>query len=523
MALRMILSIQKHTKVLITAALLVLLIIILFTKASSDLTELTYIITETRGIDSFDPISADSTQNLPVMRMLYATPLESGDGNSLESSILSEFRYNSETRTIHFRVKPGLSFADGQKLTAEDVALAITRMAYFRPTFPVIKNIVGVAEWSERKQGIVSPPAGIVIQDDSIVIHLDRPHVNPLFRFCLELFSIIPKSCVDLTSGKLSCRQPAFSGYFRLADASLNETSFAIRSEDGAPKLKQKISKVTFRYQTLEEACSRKLKIDEVIAGSETEFLVSNCRNLVADKQIHWLPSARFLVLRFNPHHSLFLRREARQYFAERVRQVLRQDANSVDVQRGLFSRLLPGYLSSAEFPEPDERFASSFKDKEIVLPVGGPNIVSAASSAVIEVAHQLGMRVETVEPSNQAESVAKFINGEFAVTVGGSGFWAQDPVGDLTMWFTKNLHKTMTFAWEDDGIYSRLYELENELDPKQIKTKMESFNQYLYDQSIIAPIVHFRRLFISSSLAGDLLIPQAITSPAPWQLTVKQ
>jgi ABC-type transport system substrate-binding protein len=522
MAHRMISSIPRPIKTLVVATSLVV-VSILFTKANRNLADLTYIITETAGPESFDPINADGTQNLPVMRMLYATPLESGANSILESSILSEFKYDAESRTVRFTVKSGLRYSDGQELSVEDVALAVARMAYFRPTFPVIKNIVGVTEWSARRQGIAELPAGIRIYGDSISIVLDRPQANPLFRFCLELFSVVPKSCIDLTTGKLLCKVPPFSGYFNLTEQSSRELTFEVRKDEGAPKLKRPLSMVRFKYQTLEAACSQSLKMNEVIAGSETEYLASGCVNLIESKQLHWLPSARFLVLRFNPHHSLFDSREARQFFAERVRRALSGKNTGLEVQRSLFPKLLPGYLKASEFSEPGDVVASSFRGKEITLPQGGPNVVSGTMKVVIEVARELGMKVRTIEPSNPADSVAKFVNGEFGVTVGGSGFWAQDPVGDLSMWFTKSLHKTMTFAWEDEGIYSRLANLETEVDPERIRLKMEDFNKYIYAQSIIAPVAHFRRLFITSSQVDELAIPQAITSPAPWHLTAKQ
>ena len=50
-----------------------------------------FIITETKMIESFDPLNADKTINLPAMRMLYATPLQINRDNKLISLVLEKF------------------------------------------------------------------------------------------------------------------------------------------------------------------------------------------------------------------------------------------------------------------------------------------------------------------------------------------------------------------------------------------------------------------------------------------------
>lgn len=116
--------------------------------------ELKYVITETGRANSYDPLNADKTQNLPVMRMMYLTPLEVDSNNSLTSTILSSFLYDSETNEIVFIVKENLFFQDGTRILPTDIEMSIKRMAYFRPDFPIIRDIVGVHDWSKQKLGL---------------------------------------------------------------------------------------------------------------------------------------------------------------------------------------------------------------------------------------------------------------------------------------------------------------------------------------------------------------------------------
>jgi hypothetical protein len=128
-------------------------------------------------------------------------------------------------------------------------------------------------------------------------------------------------------------------------------------------------------------------------------------------------------------------------------------------------------------------------------------------------------MKVNIIKDPPGDSFVTDFVSGKIAIISGGSGFWAQDPIGDVAMWFTPNLHKTMTFTWSDRELHKRISELENAVDPIKLKNELESFNRYVYERSIIAPVVHFRRFYISSKHIKNLNIPQAVTAPAPWQL----
>jgi ABC-type transport system substrate-binding protein len=83
-----------------------------------------YVITETGLPNSFDPLDADATQNLPVARMLYLTPLEASGDNQLQSEILESYKYDPATAKVTWMVKRGLTFSDGTEITPQDVAFA---------------------------------------------------------------------------------------------------------------------------------------------------------------------------------------------------------------------------------------------------------------------------------------------------------------------------------------------------------------------------------------------------------------
>ena len=80
-------------------------------------------------------------------------------------------------------------------------------MARNRPTFPVIRYIKGIEEWSKSPDAYNLELPGLKKSQNEILIEFSESTSNPLFRFCLELFSIIPEKCIDKVTDKLICEK----------------------------------------------------------------------------------------------------------------------------------------------------------------------------------------------------------------------------------------------------------------------------------------------------------------------------
>ncbi|NJM09460.1 MAG: hypothetical protein HC883_00735 [Bdellovibrionaceae bacterium] len=143
---------------------------------------------------SLDPLDADRHENLAVARMVHSTPIEVSVDNTLVSQVLSSFTYDTETRTIRWLVKSGVTYSDGTAITPEDIAFSVARMLHARPNFPVISQIKGTKKWIAQPESLQTFPSGIRVMGNQIEIEFDQPVANPFFRFTLELFSIIPKT-----------------------------------------------------------------------------------------------------------------------------------------------------------------------------------------------------------------------------------------------------------------------------------------------------------------------------------------
>lgn len=499
----------------------VLISAIFFTtgKTEVDSLNINYIVTETAGPDSFDPLNADKTQNLAVMRMLYFTPFEVDKNNLLKSSVFENYEYDSTLNVLKLEAKSNLFFDDGSPIEVQDILLSILRMSYFKPDFPMIKEIIGVKKWSEAQRGLSSLPEGIEVSGSKITIKFRKMMLNPMFRLCLELFSIIPKRCIDLSSGKFVCDIAPASGYFKISNRSNEKIIFEKRDlvTPGAENITANY--ITFSFKKLTEICNTKLSENEIVAASELDYINSKCDFVNA--HLHWMAASRFGVLRFNTNIHFFSSPKYRNFFAEQVRKQIDSMNIGLRSERSLLSPLLPGYLERDQFSAVNEDLKEYFKGQKITLVSDQAPVLSFTYKAILETAKSLEMDVEIVQAAKNEEIVKAFLANKISVIAGASGFWAQDPVGDISMWFTKNLHKTMTFAWADNKLYSLLEEIENETTESDLSLRIQDLNKHIYNSSIVAPLVHFRRLYITNSNIKSLNLPQAITSPAPWQISL--
>lgn len=494
--------------------------------SSTSLKRMDYIITETKMVESFDPLNADKTVNLPVMRMLYATPLQIDRDNKLISLVLEKFSYDEASKVIKLTAKNGIRFSDGTPLLPKDIYFAILRMARNRPTFPVIKHIKGIEAWSKDPAPYKKVLPGLQIKGEDIFIELTEATSNPLFRFCLELFAIIPESCIDKDSDKVTCERPASSGPFVLSSQTENTLLFSQRKELHFGD--NQYEEIRFIYQDLADICQEKKNLsytdESVLSGNEMSYNLSLCQNSHHPilRKTHWTPAARFGFVLLNPTVAPFEKSSHRLYFTEKLRQYIKTHHPEMVVTRSLFTEILPGFLPFEEKDSSVSKLIADVKEgdfsgKDFIMPEEVSVANSILQKAVASVARELSMNVIHDQKEN-------FVGGKKAVEIASSGFWAQDPTGDLFMFFTKNLHKPLEYVWKDETHYSLLEKIQTEISKGEDFTKtMEEFNHHLIEASLFAPVVHFRRFYSTQESISSFEYPKAITSPAPWQFSMKK
>ena len=482
-----------------------------------------YVMTNAETPTSFDPLDADHSNNISMARMVYLTPLEPSAHNSLSSHILTEFSYNSSIRTISWMVKDGLFFSDHSPITVEDVAFAVVRMAYTRPKFPVLKHIAGLAEWREGKNPLQSTPKGIRVEGNKIEITFEKDVPNPLYRFCLELFSIIPKRCVDAKGNKIICDPIPTSGQYFISQKNEKEWTFVKNRNLNFKGPYQ----IVFDYWGNSNILERLNSIDQntVVYSDDGTISLDEQKNLPKDFKMRVRSASRFVGLLMNPKAPSFKRPECRRAFGN-LAVLAYAKTNDTAPQASLFARVIPGYLTPEQLRQ-RSKFAV-LKDMErcrddlkktplrwgVIKDIGHRKNREGVTQ---EIFRSLGVSVpRPLMLESYPQFYRAFVEGELDFITFGSGFWALDVAGDLQMLFTPNLHKALEFVAGD----LRLQELIEEAaqNPKDDKA-FAQVNQYLYDHALIRPYSHFKRFYLARN--PNLLnnIPIGITFPAPWQL----
>ena len=462
------------------------------------------IITETAKFNSLDPLDGDKTQNLPVVRMIYLTPVQITNNNELTSYALDSFSYDEKNKTIQWKVKKGLKFSDGSELTATDVAFAVARMAYKRPKFPVIENIEGLDRWLNTVMPLKSLPSGVVVDRDKVKIKFMKSLNRPLFRFCLELFSIIPKQCVSLETNKIICEKIPTSGFYKVVSETESEVEFN-RSHlesghfDGPEK-------ITFEYLANDVLKKKIANMDEltVLSGNEAIFDIELLKKIKSEMKVQYLPAARFTDLDINKSGEFFKHKLCRQIFVKIFRDSFQVVAGTYfNMESSIFTKIVPGYLSNEEL---NKKSFSLIKEADVLKCKGRMKlhpplwaVVKPDENSFLNKALQMTFKKMGGKDSpsfilDSREELEKlFIEGKVAINYGGSGFWAQDAAGDIQMLFTPGLHKSLNFVSEDKTLQFLIHSLkENPTD----KDKFLDLNQFLHDEALFNVYSHVRRFF---------------------------
>lgn len=495
----------------------------------TDTTEFRYIITETGGPSSLDPLDGDQTQNLPIQRMIYATPVEVNSKGELQSKVLEDFKYDSVSKKLTWIVKSDVKFSDGSVITPEDIAFAVARMVFTRPKFPIIENIEGVDDWVKSPSPLNRLPSGIILTGNKIEIKFTKEVDHPLFRFSLEIFSIIPKKCVDLTTNKLTCTDVPTSGHYKIVEQTTTFIRFDRIQENILGELAPKY--IRFEFQVPKNVFTESFVVDEhtVIQGNEIKLSLEELAVLKKNLKTAYLPSARIAVSILNPEVGAFKDPKCRLVFAEAYRKAFVELATKgFKVESSVFTDVLPGYITSTQLSENSSHHltpADRTKCIEQMKTEPPPWAIvkeekGSIYSLIMEKVYGV-LGIEAPKPfvfETTDEERRAFDKNEIAMLGASTGFWALDPAGDIQMLFTPNMHKLLRFVTVDTTLQNLIKGLKKpngEIDPVAFK----KINQYIFDQGLFNVFANIRRFYASKDLDLIAELPISITSPAPWQV----
>ncbi len=461
--------------------------------------------------DSWDPLDFDKSNNIVLGRLAYLTPIEADASGALTSNLLSRFVVSDDKMSLEFEIKQNLKFEDGSLVTIEDLRLSILRMAMKRPNFPILEDIVGLTDWSKLKSPLLTSPAGIKIGGHNLRIEFKVPQRNPLFRFTLELFAVIPEKCINKINGELICKRPPESGLYRfLTDSSLSKESRKIhfkKRDLGTPDSRPE--NIILTYEKDESRIKDLMKGKNRVVIATSGILTSPDNQLLKLSGSHVQLTARswFAILRFNKDSKIFETNSDRNVFVATFLYFLKLGSkNSYFIpERSIFTEIMPGFIPT-EFELP--AIAKSKTARKIVF-----------NYSAIEDKNFLGAFEKTCQRLNfqcilQAD---KSISPDLSLNR--TGFWAMDPVGDLKMLFTPDLHEVLRPQWENKELLNLINDTYRANSPEELSQKAKSVNLYFRRDSLFNPVAHFQFIYISNWVPEKPVAAQAISLPYPWHL----
>jgi hypothetical protein len=478
---------------------------------------------------SFDPLEADSFQNMARARMMFFAPLEVNKENLLSSEILSEYSYNKEKKEITFVVKDKVYYSNGQLITAEDVTLSIKRMLLSRPLFPVIRWIVGKENWLKEQHPLRSLPSGIVVQKNTIKITLAKDTPNPLFRFALELFSVIPSDCIDIDTNLLR-KTPPSSGYYIIASETSSDILFQKRkdihfssSEDTVPE------NIRFKFISPSDPGKKEFVLSEfsVLTGMDYRIDFEGLSFLREKLNFKFLPSTSFKTIVINPNVPPLNNQLCRRQFALELRKVYSEFQNhSYKVSSSIFPEIIPGYREESFFQKYESDLGGSREDHscswsqyEIPWTPSRNSVSKFDNNVLFKTLLNLGAKVKINSSLASSEEIQPLYEANKTVfTLFRSGFWAQDPVGDTQMIFTPNMHPQLIYVNKDKDLRLALDQLEMAQE-EDIDRAMMEINKAIYKDSVMIPVLLSRVFYASSNQKIIADLPQAVVHPAPWHV----
>lgn len=479
---------------------------------------------------SFDPLNADSSENFHAALMMYLTPIELSVNDELRSTLLSDFGYDPQTKNMTWVAKDGPTYADGSKITAEDIAFSVARMAFTRPTFPILRDIVGLKEWLASANPLTTFPAGIKVEGQKILIAFDRPARHPLARFVLTTFSVIPKKCVDLKTNKLSCEMPPASGYFQLKKREQGGSRwiFERRKEYTVLENKKLPDALSLEYWSPDEVMKNLPLSDKntVIRTHESAYSPEDLKQLKSLTQQATRNGSSFGCFVINPHVEPFQDQSCRKVFVNLFREEYQKLFEAtLPLESSLFTRLLPGYLPQSTFQKFEVKNSAEClerlqKHPPLFANLEGHSDFTLFHKTMLKVYDKLGIKnLEPVEIKERKEMRVLFMSGKIALFVSSSQFWELDPGGDLKMFLTPNMHPPLKFVIEDKRLQELVSKVDSTENPSENKKFFEDINRFVYDQTLLNVYSHFQMLLVSKK--GHQLDPAkySLTITKPWDV----
>lgn len=146
---------------------------------------------------SLDPAVAFDNESMPHQRLLFRGLVAYDSGTRLVPDQASDWSLSEDLRTYTFHLKPGVRFAHGREVEAEDYVFSLERILDPRTTSAGQSYFMGILGAPEFSSGKATNVAGIRAPDrHTLVIELAKPEFTFLNVMTMPFASPLPREVV---------------------------------------------------------------------------------------------------------------------------------------------------------------------------------------------------------------------------------------------------------------------------------------------------------------------------------------
>ena len=265
-------------------------------------------------IISLDPAEAFEISAGEMLGNLYdrLLRLDPKDPSKLQPDVAKSWSVAADGKTYTFELKPGLKFASGNPISAEDVAWSLQRAVQLNKTPAFILNQLGLTKDKVAERVKATGPLTLVLQTE-------RPLAPTLVLNCLSanVAAVLDKKLLlsKETGGDMGLpwlkTHYAGSGPYKLRDWRANEILAMERNEQSATKAP--LARVIYRH--VKEPATQRLLLEKGDIDVARNLGPQDLDALAANKDIRTTSTAQGTVfyLSMNMQHPAFAKPEVRE------------------------------------------------------------------------------------------------------------------------------------------------------------------------------------------------------------------
>ena len=248
--------------------------------------------------DSLDPHKTSGTLTFQTLKSIYDTLVEANQKEKIVPALAESWSVSEDSLTWTFKIRPGIVFHNGDKLTSKDVKATFDRVRDKAIASPKASEFAAIAS--------VDTP-----DDATVVIKLAKPFAPFLAVLASGWGAILPKGLID--SGHDFASKPVGTGPFMLKEFTRDSRIVLVKNKSywmtNLPKLDQVI------FNVIPE---RAVQVQGLLSGAidAVEFVdVEDIKLLQqsADVQVNKSLSALILVMSINCSNPLLSNPKVRQ------------------------------------------------------------------------------------------------------------------------------------------------------------------------------------------------------------------